>query len=345
MRRQALLWFIAAAALAAASGARASTKADWDACNSNDIAKVVAGCDKVIEDKTEAPDRIASAYVNRGLAYQATGDIDGAIEDYTEAAKLDPKSPDAFWLRGMAYENTGDLVHAIADFDKTIALQPNFADARNERATAYYTVGEIDKALADFAEAIRINPNEVIYYGNRATVYHSKGDFPRAAGDYSEVVSRDPTANWAFLGRGIAALYSGDMAKALADVTHAAEISPRDAYSALWVEILRQRSGMPSALAAAAEKLDMKNWPAPVVRLYLGQTTATAVQIAAESNVDPIRGTNQLCEADFYLGAFALRAGAKDEAARRFKNAAACPPDFFEGSPAKAELKALGATP
>jgi lipoprotein NlpI len=345
MRLQALFGLVAATAIAAGGSALAASKADWDDCNGQDIARAVSGCSKVLEDKAETAANQAKAHVNRGLAIQAAGGIDDAIADYADAIELDPNNPDAYWLRGMGYENLGDVDRAIADFDRTIALEPDFSDARNERATAYYAKGDVDRALADFNEAIRLNPKEAIYYGNRATVFHSKGDFARAAGDYSEVVAQDPTAYWAFLGRGIATVYSGDAGKALDDIARARELAPADPYSALWADIVGERNKRPSQLAAAAERLDMTNWPAPLVRFYLGQSTTTAVMIAAGSNGDPVRSANQVCEANFYLGEFALRSASKAEATRLLKLAADCPPDFFERSAAQAELKRLAATP
>lgn len=89
----------------------------------------------------------------------------------------------------------------------------------------------------------------------------------------------------------------------------------------------------------------MTRWPAPVIRLFLGQTAPAAVLAAAD---DPDANTKrgQLCEANFYLGEWALQQGAMESAARLFRPAAAdCPHEFVEGPAASTELKTLGVSP
>jgi len=89
----------------------------------------------------------------------------------------------------------------------------------------------------------------------------------------------------------------------------------------------------------------MTKWPAPVIRLYLGQVTPADV-LAAADDPDERTKTGQVCEANFYTGELTLQQGNKDEAARLFRLAAAnCPKGFAELPAAKAELKALGQNP
>jgi lipoprotein NlpI len=89
----------------------------------------------------------------------------------------------------------------------------------------------------------------------------------------------------------------------------------------------------------------MAAWPAPVVRLFLGQMTPAGV-IDAAQNADANTMKGQVCEANFYTGELALLQSAKDEAVRLFRLAARdCPPAFVESEGANAELKVLGVAP
>ena len=89
----------------------------------------------------------------------------------------------------------------------------------------------------------------------------------------------------------------------------------------------------------------MTAWPAPVVRLFLGQMTPAGVLDAAQ-NADAKTMKGQVCEANFYSGEWALSQGTKDEAIRLFRLAARdCPPSFVESEGANAELRALGMSP
>jgi lipoprotein NlpI len=91
-------------------------------------------------------------------------------------------------------------------------------------------------------------------------------------------------------------------------------------------------------------KIDMTAWPAPVIRLFLGQMTPAAV-LAAADDPDATKKKGQVCEANFYDGELALRAGAKDEATRLFRlDANDCPKSFGEWLAANAELRAVGGT-
>jgi lipoprotein NlpI len=105
---------------------------------------------------------------------------------------------------------------------------------------------------------------------------------------------------------------------------------------------VNKRSNLPSRLAQATMQIDMTKWPAPVIRLYLGQLEFKALlAAAANANADVQKG--QVCEANFYGGELALQHGAKDEAAQLFRSARAnCPNYFTEWSGAGAELKLLG---
>ena len=89
----------------------------------------------------------------------------------------------------------------------------------------------------------------------------------------------------------------------------------------------------------------MTKWPAPVIQMFLGQMTPTAV-LAAADNPDATTKAGQVCDANLYSGELALRQGAKDDATRLIRLAASdCPKTFDEWLAANAELKALGAAP
>lgn len=219
----------------------------------------------------------------------------------------------AYNNRGDAYRASGNSDLAIADFDQAIVLDPNYAHAYYNRGNAYGDdKGDSSRAIADFSETIRLNPNLVAAYFNRARAY----------------------------------LYSGDSAKALADMDHAAGLAPKDAYNALWLDIIGQRNDAPSRLSQSVSNFDMTAWPAPVVQLFLGRV-ALADVLAAADNADAVKKKSQLCEAHFYGGELALRKKeSRDEAILQLRSAATdCPPDFTEAFAAKAELKMLGIVP
>jgi lipoprotein NlpI len=87
----------------------------------------------------------------------------------------------------------------------------------------------------------------------------------------------------------------------------------------------------------------MTIWPAPVVRLYLGQLTPEALFAAADNPNAEVRAA-RMCAANFYAGEYLLQQGKKDDAARLFKPVAAgCQKDLIHFESARSELKTLGA--
>jgi len=282
----------------------------------------------------------AAAYYNRGIAYQAKGDLDRAIADYGQAVVLDPKYTSAYNNLGNAYQAKGDIERAIASYDAAVRLDPAHATTYNNRGDAYQNKGDLDSAIADYNEAIHLDPGYLHAYQGRAGAYFAKGDFAPAAADDSEVIRLDAKNADAFSSRGRANLYAGASPSALADFRKASELDPKDAYAALWLEIANRRSNLPSQLAKAVPLIDMTKWPAPVIRLFLGQSTFEAA-LAAANDPDPDTEKGQVCEANFYGGEFELQQGKKDEAARLFRLAASnCPMTFTERDAADAELKA-----
>jgi lipoprotein NlpI len=365
-----------------ASPATAASQRDWNHCKADSSSaadRVITGCTRILKRRGETAHNRAAAYYNRGNAYKAKGDFDRAIADYNEAVRLDPKDPDvynnrgnayddkgdhdraiadyneairlnpndslAYFNRGLAYSRKGDLDRAIAGYDEAIRLDPKYVKAYINRGDAYADKGEFDRAIADYSEAIRLDPKDVASYNSRGDAFKAKDDLDRAIADYNEAIRINPKESDAYFHRGIANLYAGSLPKALADLNQMDELDPTANYGALWRDIVSRRSKLQSRLPQAVSQLDMTAWPAPVIRLFLGQMTPEAVLAAADDR-DAYKKKVQVCEANFYSGEFALQRGVKEEAERRFRFAVAeCPKRFVEWSAARAELTALGATP
>jgi lipoprotein NlpI len=202
-----------------------------------------------------------------------------------------------------------------------------------------------ESAMADYVEMIRLDPKDPAAHYNRGTKDQAEREINQTIVYYNAAIRRDPRDDDAYFHRGLANLYAGALPQALADLSQASALDPEYAYYALWIDILDKRRNVASRLPQAIARFDMTKWPAPVIRLFLGQTTPAAV-LANAVDPDAITRRGQVCEANFYTGELALQQGEKEEAARRFRLAAAdCPREFVEGPAANAELKALGRSP
>jgi lipoprotein NlpI len=200
-------------------------------------------------------------------------------------------------------------------------------------------------ALADpgagTIEMVRLDSKDPDAHRSGGAKEQPKSDLSQVITYYNAAIKHDPKDDDAYFHRGLANFYAGALPQALADVSQASKLDPEYPYYALWIDILDKRAKAASRLPQAISQINMNKWPAPVIRLFLGQTTPAAV-LAAADDPDAKTKRGQVCEANFYLGELALQQGAREDATRLFRLAAAdCPREFVEGHSAESELEAL----
>jgi tetratricopeptide (TPR) repeat protein len=103
--------------------------------------------------------RTASAYyamVSRAQIYREQGDLAKATTELDNAIKQEPKRSDAYLSRGVAARAKGDLERAMADFGTAIAIEPG-ATGLTGRGVVREALGDIAGAMADYARAIDMN--------------------------------------------------------------------------------------------------------------------------------------------------------------------------------------------
>jgi lipoprotein NlpI len=290
--------------------ARSASKSEWEGCKASDPETSIKACSRILARRGESARDRASAYYNRGIAYADQRDDRKAIEDFNEAVRLDPRHPGAYTARGRAYNREGDTDAALRDFARALAIDPKYPYAFNGRGETYELLQNLDAALENYEAAIKTDPRYALAYTNRGDVYLYRGEFARAIASYDESIkirSRNPNS---FRHRAIAHLYSGESAKALADITQATELAPKGGRDALWLAIIGRRNFLRSRLSERVEKIDMTRWPSPIVRLYLNQSTLSAVVAAADHSDEDIK-KDRLCEVSFFAGVMLRHADQK----------------------------------
>lgn len=152
-----------------------------------------------------------------------------AIEEYSQALRLDPKYKNALaqrarlWLRMKKYDN------ALADYNEIIRQEPVNAEAYCGRGLAlYYGKDQVDEALADCSEAIRLEPNTAWAYKVRAGVWEDKGEYDKAIVDHNTAARLDPNDALTYFLRGFAWLNKRDYEKAIADFDETLRLNPGD---------------------------------------------------------------------------------------------------------------------
>ena len=305
MRRPIAGMICAVLLLLPAAPARAASPADHDACSKGSGDAAIAGCDAIVADGNESGRNRAAAHFNRGDRWRAKGDLDRALADHTMAIRLQP-TPEVYTSRGDVWREKGDVDRAIIDYGEAIRLDATSVAAFYRRGLALREKDEIDRAMSDFTSAIRLDPNHADAYKHRGVANFEKGEFLSAA----------------------------------SDLLHAVEIKD-DSYLLLWRYLTRGRVGQDGAteLAAGAARLTSKDWPFPLIEVYLGKRTTEDIR---NSTLKP----NETCEAAFYVGEFELLRGNRAEARSALQAATEiCPKRLIEYDGAFAELRRLGIVP
>ncbi len=89
------------------------------------------------------------------------GNVDRAIELYTEVLSIEQTNVEALTYRGWIRYQSGEDDAARLDFDDAVAFDPEYADVRVFRSIVALDAGEFDDAAAEIAAFDAANPTDV----------------------------------------------------------------------------------------------------------------------------------------------------------------------------------------
>lgn len=136
---------------------------------------------------------LASAYMNRGSAYDDIGETTKALADYNKAIELDPNFGPAYLNRGLARIRVADIKNAFDDVNKSVQLRPNHARSYAMRGAVYMAMRKPHEALADFDQALKLDPSERVAVKGRAEVLAMLGQTSSAAQERQRAASMPPS--------------------------------------------------------------------------------------------------------------------------------------------------------
>jgi tetratricopeptide (TPR) repeat protein len=180
--------------------------------------------------------KFALAYTGRGGVKFNLEDYQGAIADLNQAIKIDPNLAVAYAGRGSAKLDLEDYQGAIADFNQAIKIDPSLAIAYNGRGSAKLNLEDSQGAIVDHNQAIKIDPNLALAYTGRGRAKGRLGDYQGAIVDHNQAIKIDPNLATAYNGRGVAKGRLGDYQGAIADHNQAVKLEPN------WAALYAYRS-------------------------------------------------------------------------------------------------------
>lgn len=178
---------------------------------------------------------LAAAFENRCRAYLRKHDDGRALPDCEQAIRLDPKAARAVYGRGVIRSHSRDYDRAMLDFEQAIRLDPNLAAAYSGRGFVRVKRGQYDQAIQDYGQALRLHPDGDAYY-NRGLCYLRKGDYGRAMPDLDQAIRLAPNLAEAYSARGYVHLRWYEHDQAIRDYDQALRLRPsaKDYYNRGW---------------------------------------------------------------------------------------------------------------
>lgn len=131
-------------------------------------------------------------YLQRGLAYLELDRYQEALDDLKLAHELDKQNKNAILVcRGRALAGLKKYDLSLADLNEALAIDPKFVLAFISRADTYLSMGEDEKALEDLESALSLDPKQAKAYLLRARYYKHKNKNEQALKDFSTAISLD----------------------------------------------------------------------------------------------------------------------------------------------------------
>ena len=166
----------------------------------------------------------AVAACNQAFKQVESGDLDGAIQSYGTAFKIDPRMYVAIYQRGALYMQQHRWDLAMADFNTALKVSPSFFLAAIKRAEVNQALGRYDKALAELTHIINLRPRyhtDALARSDRAWLYATCPDpafrnGKQAVADATAACKIDSWDNWDYIDT-LAAAYAetGDFKNAI----------------------------------------------------------------------------------------------------------------------------------
>jgi Flp pilus assembly protein TadD len=155
--------------------------------NGKSSAEILQACTKVIEESGERR-QIALALNRRGSLHRRTGRDEEALEDYSEAARLEPYFTGAYNNRGNIYSARGDDVRAEQSFLAALRADPKNAKAHNNYAWHLATRWQYEEALKRVNEAMALQPDSNVIYDTKAHVLMGLGKVAEAEATFAKAI-------------------------------------------------------------------------------------------------------------------------------------------------------------
>ncbi len=184
--------------------------------------------------------KTARDYLLEGTEQSMRGEYERAIATLTKAIELDPQHAEAYMNRGIAHLESGQVEKALQDFSESLRLESNPLCYYN-RAQAWLAKRALEQAVADLDEVVRLAPQDVEAYNMRAIVLSEQGAYERALADIDRAIEMGHPSG--HQNKAVILEMAGREAEAMACWDQVLKGNPRDALALCRRGLLLERVG------------------------------------------------------------------------------------------------------
>lgn len=128
----------------------------------------------------------SESYFNKGELKKNNDNYKGAIEDYSNAIKVDSQNINAILQRAFCFNMLSEYESAIKDYTHVIGIQKTNKYAYLSRGSTKNKLKKYKEAIVDFDKVLEINPADQEAYNNRGFAKKGLGDTEGACEDWKK---------------------------------------------------------------------------------------------------------------------------------------------------------------
>lgn len=195
------------------------------------IGSIAATMPLMVQAQVSVPQQTSTPEVKQlleeGRKLVDTGDYNGAIAVYQQAAALQPKNATIYSGIGYLYAQQGNFTPALAAYRRAVALNPNNSDFQYALGYISVNLGDNGRAKEAYRRAIQLNRGNVNAYLGLATVLLQLKEYENVKWAYEQAVNLDPKNPQAYELRGTLLMKQGKSKEAIAVFQKARELYER----------------------------------------------------------------------------------------------------------------------
>lgn len=165
-----------------------------------------------------------------GFLLAQRGDLDGAIEQFSQALQINPNLHENLEVAlhndlGAALERQGKLEEATRHYEEAVRIRPD-STVLNNLGKALARQGRVEEAVQNFRAALRISPDESAIHFNLGNALVGQGQLGEATEQFEEAVRIRPDYAEAHHNLGKVVAARGYLDKAVDHFRQALQIQP-----------------------------------------------------------------------------------------------------------------------